>query len=236
MEKKFNEPNLLIKKTLILIPAFNEADNIKKVINECLNYFDNILVVDDGSTDNTFKEISQINKIVVLRHLINSGQGQALNTGINFFLNDNEYQYLITIDADGQHSVLDALEMLNYAYKNNYDAVLGSRFLKVESERLVPLSKKIILKLAKIFERIFYNISLSDAHNGLRVLNKKSCKIISDLDSSGMAHATEISYKLIKKKLSIVEYPCKIKYKKNRIKGQSILNSLNILSELLQKK
>ena len=233
---KTDQKNLIIKNTLILIPAYNEEVNIKNVIKECLNHFENILVVDDGSTDNTFKEISQIKKIIVLKHPINSGQGQALNTGINFFLNNNDYKYLITIDADGQHSPLDAFKMLNLAYEKNYDAVLGSRFLKNESIRLVPFSKKIILKLAKIFERIFYKIYLSDAHNGLRVLNKKACKILSDLDSSGMAHATEIAYKLFKNKLSIAEYPCKIKYKKNKNKGQNILNSFNILSELLQKK
>ena len=77
-----------------------------------------------------------------MRHPINCGQGTALATGIRYFIDHTDYNYLVTFDADGQHMPEDAILMVNYAIKNNFDAVFGSRFLKRESLLKFPKLKE----------------------------------------------------------------------------------------------
>ncbi len=215
------------KDTLILIPAYNEAKNIVFVIDNLKKYFTEILVVNDGSTDDT-KLILKLKKVNFINHVINLGQGAALETGFNYFIKNKKYRYVITFDADGQHRSLDAYKMMNLIKKNNYQAVIGSRFKSEDSINQIPLLKKLTLILAKVYERIFYGIKLSDAHNGLRVLKREIVdKKILPIDSSGMNHATEISSKIMHSSMDFLEFPVDIKYKGK--KSQNPLNAINIL-------
>ena len=224
------------KKTALLIPVFNEEDNIRKVIEQCLNYFQNIIVIDDGSFDNTYKELEKFDSIIYLKHCINCGQGTAIATGIKYFFHETNFDYLITFDGDGQHFIEDAIEMLKYANDYSYDVIFGSRFLKKEFQIFVPKKRKLLLRFAKFFEKIFYNINLSDAHNGLRILNRKACKKLINLESAAMAHSTEIALKVKLSKLRYTEYPCRVLYDQVIKDSQSPLNSLNIISDLIQRK
>ena len=215
------------KDTLILIPAYNEAKNIEFVIDNLKKYFTEILVVNDGSTDDT-KLILKLKKVNLINHVINLGQGAALETGLNYFIKNKKYKYVVTFDADGQHTSLDAYKMMNLIKKNNYQAVIGSRFKSKDSINQIPLLKKFTLIMAKVYERIFYGIKLSDAHNGLRVLKREIVdKKILPIDSSGMNHATEISSKIMHSSMDFLEFPVNIKYKGK--KSQSPLNAINIL-------
>ena len=223
-------------KVMLLIPAFNEQSRISKVISNCKKYFDNIVLIEDGSTDETFKESLKSSPSVILKHSINCGQGTALATGIRYFIEYTDYKYLVTFDADGQHMPEDAISMVNYAIKNNFDAVFGSRFLRKESLLKVPKIKRIALSIAKIFENMFFRISLSDAHNGLRVLSRKACLNLLSLQSSSMANGTEIAFRLIRANIKIREFPCTILYNSNIKISQSPLAGLNIISDLIQKK
>ena len=191
---------------MLLIPAFNEEGRISKVIKSCKKYFSTIVVIEDGSTDLTYKEISESSPSVILRHSINCGQGTSLATGIRYFIEHTDYNYLVTFDADEQHLPEDAISMLDYAFKNNFDAVFGSRFLERNSLLHVPKIKIMALKIARIFENIFFGISLSDAHNGLRVLSREACFNLLSLNSSSMANGTEIAFKLIRAKIKIREF------------------------------
>lgn len=228
MEKDF--------KSLVVIPVYNEYSRIRKTIKNCSIYFENILVVDDGSEDKSLEEIKKSDAKFILKHLVNCGQGASILTGVNFFLSQTQFKYLITFDADGQHQSLDAFKMLNYAYKNNIDAVFGSRFLNKENAKYIPLHRKIVLKLAILFERIFFKIYLTDSNNGLRVLNRKTCSKLLTINSAQMAHATEIAKIISKESLSFYEYPVRVIYNKAKKNGQNFLSSLNIISDLLQKK
>ena len=223
-------------RVMLLIPAFNEQGRISKVINNCRKYFNNIVIIEDGSIDLTYKEILQSSPSVILRHSINCGQGTALATGIRYFVEYTDYDYLVTFDADGQHMPEDAISMVNYAFKNNFHAVFGSRFLKKESLLKVPKTKRMALKFAKIFENMFFGISLSDAHNGLRVLSREACLNLLSLHSSSMANGTEIAFRLIRANIEIKEFPCTILYNSNLKVSQSPLAGLNIISDLIQRK
>ena len=226
----------LLEKSLILIPAFNEEDNIAEVLKNCTKYFENILLIDDGSTDKTSEIAAKFKSVLQINHCINCGQGTAISTGLNYFINKTNLDYLITFDADGQHRVVDALDMIHFANQYSYDVVFGSRFLNKEKLDAVPYKRRLILIIAKMFEKLFYGIKLTDAHNGLRVLNRKACKNLLNLDCSSMAHSTEIVIKLTKSKLVYSEYPCKVLYYINGKLSQSPFNGLNIISDLFQKK
>tara|TARA_Y100001968_G_scaffold116299_1_gene105667 strand:+ start:2055 stop:2753 length:699 start_codon:yes stop_codon:yes gene_type:complete len=230
------ELNLLDDQSLVLIPAYNEENRIGLIINECKKYFKNILVVDDGSIDNTYKEIKSSNPSLIIRHCHNCGQGAAIKTGIKYFLKETNFSYLITLDADAQHLPENAKSMLNYALKNDSDAVFGSRFLNSGIKNSIPYSRKLLIKFGIYFEKVFYGIKMTDAHNGLRVLSRTACRDIQNMNSSDMAHATEIVMRLMKSSLIINEYPCQIMYKKNDKESQSPLQALNIISDLIQKK
>ena len=158
----------------VIIPVYNEATRVGLVIDNCKKYFDNILIIDDGSTDLTLKESIDSKADFILRHCINCGQGTAIRTGIRFFLTKTNFDYLITIDGDNQHYPDDAFSILSYAIKINADAVFGSRLINTEVRKGLPRSRLILLWFANLFERTFYATKLTDAHNGLRVLSRKA--------------------------------------------------------------
>ena len=221
---------------LLLIPAFNEEGRIGQVIHNCKSYFSSILVVDDGSNDNTNKEANSAGPELIIKHCINCGQGTALKTGIKYFLNQKEKKYLVTFDADGQHSPADANKMVKFAVDESADIVFGTRFNKSNNNSKIPIKRKVLLQLARLYERIFFQIKLTDSHNGLRVISKNACRKLININSSSMAHATEIASILSKSEFKIHELPCTILYDVNNKKSQSIFTSMNIISDLIQKK
>ena len=220
--------------SLVIVPAYNEENYIKGVIDDLHVYFENVLIINDGSTDNTYKIIKDTNKCKVINHLINTGQGVSILTGLRYFLYKTNLDYIITFDADGQHRAIDAYNMLNYARSTNQKVVFGSRFISSDQEK-IPKFRSLFLKLAVLFERFIFGFKLSDSHNGLRVLDRESSKFLLSIKSSKMAHATEIPFQLKLNKIDITEYPCKISYSLKK-KSTSIFSSLNIISDLIQKK
>lgn len=222
------------KNTLIVIPAFNEESSIVFVINELSKFFENILVVDDGSEDKTYERAKSTNSCSLIRHCVNCGQGRSIITGLKYFLYKTSYTQVITFDADGQHIASDAIDLAKYFQDNNLDALFGSRFLEKNKTNL-SFTRKLLLKTANLFEKYALGINISDSHNGLRVLSRKACYLLESINCSKMAHATEIPYALQKNNIKIHEYPCNIKYFKNK-KSSSPLSSLNIVSEIIQNK
>ncbi len=222
--------------TLLIIPAYNESKRIDKVINKCGKYFDNILIINDGSSDLTLEESLNSKANFIISLSINCGTGTAIRTGIRYFLDQTEFKYLITIDADDQHSPKDAVDMLIHAGEIGADAVFGSRLINSKSRKNLPMPRLILIFLASTFERIFYGINLTDSHNGLRVLSRRACSKLKNIQSSAMAHATEIILELKKSNIIIHEFPCNVKYGLNNKRSQSFFSSLNIISDLFQRK
>ena len=218
----------ILKETLVLVPTFNEGDNLEETLIKLIKIFPNIILIDDGSSDNSVVNLKS-EGVQFIRHTTNLGQGKSIETGCIFFINSKKYKYLITFDSDGQHQAEDALNMLQHAFKKNLDFVLGSRFIN-KNNKDIPLLKKLILKLGIIFENYRSKLSLTDAHNGLRVLNLEAVKCILPIKCSKMAHASEIVYKLGRSKLKGSEYPVNIIYKGK--KSQSPLNFVKILFEI----
>ncbi|WP_136706703.1 glycosyltransferase family 2 protein [Agromyces sp. H66] len=216
--------------TWVVIPLYNEISVIARVVGELAAYFDHIVCIDDGSADGSAAS-AEAAGARVLRHPINLGQGAALQTGFEYVVGRNEADYIVTFDADGQHRVEDALEMLDLAKSQDLAIVFGSRFL---DDRTDPgWLKRVMLKTVVWVTNLTTGLRLTDAHNGLRVIRADAARAI-HLEQDRMAHATEIVLKLGRTKLPWREYPVELLYTDySRAKGQSVLNSVNILVDLL---
>src|SRR5262249_33173639 len=140
-----------------------------------------------GSTDAT-SSVAIRHPVWLIKHSLNRGQGAALQTGIDFAL-ERGAGIIVTFDADGQHSAGDVDALVRPIQEGSADVALGSRFLG----RTVglPLSRRLILKLAVLFTRIFSRISVTDTHNGLRAFSRTAAECI-HITHDRMAHASEI--------------------------------------------
>ena len=214
----------------VVVPVFNEAEVIGPVISDLTQHFAHVVCIDDGSSDNS-AVLAREAGARVLQHPLNLGQGAALQTGFDYVSRQPGATHVITFDADGQHLVSDALEMLELAKRKRISVVFGSRFL---DKRTKPgLKKRVVLKLAVLFTRVFTGLRLTDAHNGLRVLSMEALGFVR-LEQNGMSHATEIVHQIAKSKLAWREYPVEVLYTEySKRKGQSLWNSINILIDLI---
>ena len=216
--------------TWLVVPLYNEAQVVREVIEDARRTFPHIVVVDDGSRDDSAAQAEAAGAVVV-RHPINLGQGAALQTGIRYVLERTDARYLITFDADGQHSVADAVAMVAAARKENLAIVLGSRFLKGPSP--VGWLKRLVLATAAVVASRTTGMHLTDAHNGLRLLRRDAAEHL-NLRQNRMAHASEIIRQLGATGLPWREFPVHIAYTEySKAKGQSLLNSVNILVDLI---
>ncbi len=216
----------------VVIPLYNEASVIAAVVRDVMTVFSNVVCVDDGSSDDSAMAARAAGAHVV-QHPINLGQGAALQTGIDYALQDPTINYVITFDADGQHRVEDAQVMVDRLRVGDVDIVVGSRFLD-DRTKPGPL-KLLVLKAAVVFQRLTTGVKLTDAHNGLRVLSRSTAQKLR-ITQNRMAHASQIVSEVGRLKLRVAEVPVHIVYTDySRSKGQSLWNSVNILSDLILK-
>lgn len=219
--------------TFIVIPAFNEEKAIAGVLSDLSNAnYENIIVVDDCSKDNTSKVVSSF-PVHLLRHAINRGQGASLKTGIDFALKKGA-DIIVTFDSDGQHCVSDLPAMIEPVKKREVDITIGSRFLQKTN---VPFLRKILLKGSVLVLFLFYWIKMTDAHNGLRALSRDAAEKIS-ITCDRMAHASEIVEEVHKKKIKFKEIPVTIRYNKSSLeKGHgSYFGAIKVLAGMILKR
>ena len=149
--------------------------NIEKVLNEIkkdVNYAD-ILVINDCSTDKT-EEIVKKNKVKCISNLFNMRYAMAVQTGIKYAY-ENNYDYVIQFDADGQHIAKEAEKLYKHAEKNQCDIVIGSRYLK-DVGYPCPLFRRIGTKMFELIIRIFCHKRIADPLSGFQCLNKDVIK------------------------------------------------------------
>jgi glycosyltransferase involved in cell wall biosynthesis len=216
----------------VVVPLFNEAQVIAGVVRGLRTAFDQVVCVDDGSADDSAEQ-ARAAGAVVLRHTLNLGQGAALQTGIEYALRDPAMRCVVTFDADGQHQVDEARAMAARVLDGEADAVFGSRFL--DSRSRPGLMKRVVLKGAVVASNLTSGLQLTDAHNGLRALGRGVCEQL-HLTQNRMAHASQLVDQVGRSGATVVEHPVHILYTDySRAKGQSLLNSVNILAELFFK-
>lgn len=214
--------------TWVVVPLYCEASVIGDVVAGLRESFDHVVCVDDGSTDDS-AAVARAAGAVVVRHAVNLGQGAALQTGLAYALRDPRTRSVVTFDADGQHRVVDAAAMVTRLHHEDLDVVFGSRFLdrRTELDRL----RRLVLRAAVVYTNRTTGLRLTDAHNGLRVLSRLGAQTLR-IRHNRMAHASEIVHQVGHSDLRWAEHPVHVLYTDySRSKGQSLLNSINILVE-----
>jgi polyprenyl-phospho-N-acetylgalactosaminyl synthase len=218
------------KKIFVVVPSFNEETVIESVITDITGYGYSLVIVDDGSKTLLTDKIKN-QPLYLLRHRVNLGQGAALQTGIEFALARGA-EYIISFDADGQHQASDIKTLVNALAEHDADIASGSRFLSKDNNG-IPKGRKRTLQLARYFNFFFTGLMLTDAHNGLRAMNREAAEKLK-LKQNGMAHATEILSLIKKNKWKHVEVPVSIRYTDySKKKGQSVWSGFRIFFELL---
>lgn len=220
-----------MKHVYLIIPAFNEARVLGENLKSVLEHGYSVVLIDDCSSDETGKIAAGFG-VNVISHPINLGQGAALQTGIEFCLDQQDCDYIVTFDSDGQHDIKDVKPMVQYLVDNELDIVLGSRFL---GETLnMPWSRRILLKAAVTFGNFTSGVKLTDAHNGFRVMKKSSASQI-QITQNRMAHASEIIEIIRQNGFRFAEHPVTIKYTDYSLaKGQNFFSSIRVFSEIIR--
>lgn len=230
METNQEGPDL--STTWAVVAAYNEGSAIAEAITGLTERGLNVVVVDDGSTDET-SATARAAGAVVVRHPINLGQGAALQTGIEFALRRGAL-FLVTFDADGQHLASDVPSLIAALEETGSDIACGSRFLG-HAENLSGL-RRALLKVATVFTLLMTGLSMTDAHNGLRAMTR-SCAERVRIRQNRMAHASEIIAEIARLKLKFVEVPVTIRYSAYSLrKGQKLGNSINIILDLVTRR
>jgi polyprenyl-phospho-N-acetylgalactosaminyl synthase len=216
----------------IVVPAYNEGGAIADTLATLAGLPYRVLVIDDGSIDDTWKRARDAG-VTVLRHACNLGQGASLQTGITYALRQRDTGYIVTFDADGQHNAADIPRMLAPLARSECDVTLASRFAPGGVANDIPPGRKLVLRLAVLLARAMTGLPLTDTHNGLRAFTAAAARRIS-LTQNGMAHASEILSQIASRKLRFIEVPATVHYTAySRAKGQTLSNGLNILWDIL---
>ena len=216
------------KSVWVVVAAYNEASVIGRVAADLIRHRYAVVVVDDGSADDTGPK-ARAAGAKVITHAVNLGQGAALQTGIQFAVGRGA-DYVVTFDADGQHRASDIGTLLESLKKQSADFALGSRFLG--QAPAMPLARRALLKAATWFTRLATGLRLTDTHNGLRAMTRRGASHIA-LKQNRMAHASELLHQIAHSSLGYVEVPVTIEYSAYSLaKGQKLSDSLRILVDL----
>ena len=222
----------LLRHTCIVVPAYNERQVIGRVLQELTSLSAIVVVVDDGSTDDTYGHCEPYG-VVLMRHAINLGQGAALQTGITFALRELEPRFVVTFDADGQHRADDIRHLVAALADGQYDVVLGTRFARPEDMALIPWKRGMMLRAAVLFTRLSARLSVTDTHNGMRAFTAEAASHLS-LHHAGMAHASEILTIVRRDHLRWCEVPVTVDYNQYCLdKGQKNTGAFNIIWDLV---
>ena len=211
----------------LVVPAFNEASVIGEVIADLRTVFDNVVCVDDGSRDDTGERALAAGAHVV-RHPVNLGQGAAIQTGVEYARSRPRAAVFATFDADGQHRVKDVMRMIDRLVAEDLDIIVGTRFAGSAPKQMPALRRLLFPLIAKVSPSS-RKLGLTDAHNGLRVFNKKVADGL-NLTMSGMAHASEFVTLIVEHGWRVAEEPVEILYTDYSMsKGQPLVNGVNIV-------
>ncbi len=215
-------------KTVAIIPAFNEATTVRSVIQAVRPFVDNIIVVDDGSSDNTAR-IAEEEDVILIKHLLNCGLGAALSTGL-ITARTLGADAAVTIDADGQLFAEDIKRVLKPLADNSADVVIGSRFLNNEST--IPLIRRFYNRIGNIVTWALFGVWTTDSQSGIRAFNRVAIKSI-QIRCSRMEVSSEFFDEIKKKNIRWQEVPIRVQYTTYSLsKGQNFTHGVRTVARL----
>ena len=206
------------------IPAYNEESHIENLVRSAKKYVDQVVVCDDGSTDET-ASVAKKAGAVILSHGTNKGYGAAITTLFDYARNNNA-EIMVTLDGDGQHDPDQISLLLNTITQHNVDVVIGSRFLNDSTE--APGYRKRGIKIITSAANYGANLKVSDSQSGFRAYSKDAIDAIHPTEE-GMAVSTEILLKISNKGLSLAEVPITISYGDDTSQHNPVSHGLSVL-------
>lgn len=208
---------------VVIIPAYNEGKTIFDVITKTKAFAENIIVVDDGSNDNTLEE-AQKSGIKVLHHKVNLGKGAALKTGCEYAV-QHRAEKIIVMDADGQH---DPREIpLFFDALATYDIVFGIRKVPTTMPFVMRFGNKFISKTLKVM----HNIEIEDSQCGYRAFTQEAYQQL-QWDALDYFVETEMLIKTGTKKLRYTHLPIETIYA-DKYKGTTVLDGVRIVFKMI---
>jgi glycosyltransferase involved in cell wall biosynthesis len=219
-------------KTLVCIPAFNEAQNIAEIIAKSKKYADEVIVYDDGSTDDTYETANSAGATVI-RNPENKGYGVAIRSLFQAAKEQNA-DIMVTLDSDGQHDPDQIPKVIEPLLKQRFDMVIGSRFLNSDHKGKVPKYRSFGIKtITKLTQAASYD-GITDSQSGFRAYNRNALSKI-NLFEDGMAVSVEILLRAKEKNLLTVEVPITINYDiKDTSTHNPITHWIGVLYSVLQ--
>jgi len=215
-------------RTLVVVPAYNEAAVIAKTLRGLLDAVDaDVLVVDDGSWDNTAGIASTFRRVRVARHMLNMGLGASLETGLEAARRGG-YDRLVTFDADGQHNPEDVLRLIDAL--GGCDLAIGVR--RVYFERMPPV-KRFGNFMLNMLTWLIFGVRCGDSQSGLRAFNRKALESVR-VRASRYEVSSEILYEASRNRLRVGEVPVEVIYTEHSIRrGTSVVDGFKILWRMI---
>ena len=216
-------------KTLVIIPTYNEKENIENIIRTIFSIDSqyHLLIIDDGSPDGTAKIIKKLqsafnNQLFIIERPSKLGLGTAYITGFKWAL-ENNYDFIFEMDADFSHDPKDLPRLLNACKDNNYDLSIGSRYVKGGKVENWPKTRWLMSYFASIYVRVILLMNIKDTTAGFKCYNKEVLEKINldNVQFMGYAFQIEMKYSAYRLGFKLFEVPITFK---DRQLGESKMN------------
>lgn len=218
-------------RVIIVIPSYNEGDRVGKVVNNVISEgFGKVIIVDDGSEDDSMESIRKL-PVIVLQHPINRGAGAATETGLEYCRRFLDFDAVVTIDADTQHDAGDIRHMVNEHFSQQADITIGDRLS--ESENVIPGTVRFFNALANFTTMLLSFRKVNDSQSGFKVLSRKAVELIR-FEHDNYEFCTELFVKAGKYHLKVIHVPVRVYYPVElKRKGQNLSSGIRTFVNLL---
>ncbi|MFW6040716.1 MAG: glycosyltransferase family 2 protein [Thermoplasmatota archaeon] len=227
------------KNAIVGIPAYNEENTIASVVLKAKRYVDDVVVVDDGSTDET-STLAEEAGAKVIKHERNKGYGASLRTLIHY-ARDNGTGPLVLVDGDGQHPVHEIPNLLEKIWNGEADLTIGSRFLDKMDKEEVPIYRRFGIKVLTYLSTSSFTFTnnkgdvkkITDGQSGFRAFSRDALKIVNPKES-GMGASAEILMEARDANLSIQEIPISISYRGDTSTETPVKHAFGVISSIIR--
>lgn len=216
----------------IVLPAYNEEKIIQNTLREIQSAgYKNIIVVDDGSHDQTYEQAKEIPGVIVLKHKLNRGKGAATKTGIEA-AKLLDAGIIVTMDSDGQHNPADIARLIEPIEKNHCDVVLGTR---LKNPAGMPWYKICANHIGNAITWYFYGLWVSDSQSGFRAYSRHASELI-NTKTDRYEYDSEVIREIYVYKLKYREVPIEVRYTEysmGKVQKQGFINGLKTFYKIV---
>ncbi|MFH1594211.1 MAG: glycosyltransferase family 2 protein [Candidatus Omnitrophota bacterium] len=216
-------------RTCVLIPSNNEERTIGGIVREIKGLGHEVIVIDDGSTDNTGKIASE-NGAVVMRNIKNLGKGASIKEGFDFILRMTNFDSVIIMDGDGQHNPKEIEKFISYAREHGDDLIIGNRMAVTKDMPFVRLATN---RCMSLFLSLVCRQAIPDTQCGFRLIRRKVLKKIK-LESRKFDLESEILIKASRAKFKIGSVPIETIYSDELSHIRPVKDTLRFIGMILR--